>query len=544
MDYSDGLYGVNGTSSGAQTLQDYYNQYAGAMGNSASSIDDWYNQYGSRFNRLDAGQAGQAGASGNSILNNSGYSIPTTTNWNAGNMFGNQFMPSALGADVLNAIKQNGSYGYSGGQYDPSSGPGTFTLGSMDGSDAILYHPAGQGNGEPYGAYDPVTGLFRQGIQTQKDMPLAEQIAIAAGSALSFGALGAAYGLGSGVAGDAAAGGLAGYGAGADGALYTGGAGYGLGGSTFGGQAIGGLGAGEFGAGAAGAGAGYGLGSGYGTDFGGNFSTGMYGNSGYNLSPSVDFGSAGSTYGGAPIGSGSDFGGFGLNPGQYQNYGTDFGGNPTYGNQGAGASYNLGDPGYGGEAIGSGGFGSGNSLADIFNNMGFKPSNLAQQAVKAIFQNQQGKGNAASNIAPYLMALNSSYQHNNASKQMQQWIQQQQDNIKNLYAPGSPEYNQLWQQMSRQDAAAGRNSQYGPRSVNLAAKIAQTKADAMARLSASMGSLQQNALNSGATARSSPDLAALLGNTATNQLVNKGLNYLGDQVSNAVSNFNIGDWFS
>lgn len=55
--------------------------------------------------------------------------------------------------------------------------------------------------------------------------------------------------------------------------------------------------------------------------------------------------------------------------------------------------------------------------------------------------------------------------------------QEQMNKINSMYAPGSPEYNLMMQQIARKDAAAGRNSQYGVRAQNLAGTIAKQKAD-------------------------------------------------------------------
>lgn len=45
----------------------------------------------------------------------------------------------------------------------------------------------------------------------------------------------------------------------------------------------------------------------------------------------------------------------------------------------------------------------------------------------------------------------------------------------NMYAPGSPEYLAMERELARKDAAAGRNSQYGARAVDLQARIADIK---------------------------------------------------------------------
>lgn len=50
--------------------------------------------------------------------------------------------------------------------------------------------------------------------------------------------------------------------------------------------------------------------------------------------------------------------------------------------------------------------------------------------------------------------------------------QQQIESLSNMYGPNSPYALQLRQALARKDAAAGRNSQYGPREVELQARLA------------------------------------------------------------------------
>jgi hypothetical protein len=50
--------------------------------------------------------------------------------------------------------------------------------------------------------------------------------------------------------------------------------------------------------------------------------------------------------------------------------------------------------------------------------------------------------------------------------------QQQIDSLSGMYGPNSPYATQLRQALARKDAAAGRNSQYGPREVELQARLA------------------------------------------------------------------------
>ncbi len=63
--------------------------------------------------------------------------------------------------------------------------------------------------------------------------------------------------------------------------------------------------------------------------------------------------------------------------------------------------------------------------------------------------------------------------------------------INNYGAPGSAEYEMMKQELARKDAASGRNSQYGPRAVDLAARMAQPRMNAM--IAAQTG--QNNLLN-------------------------------------------------
>jgi hypothetical protein len=72
-------------------------------------------------------------------------------------------------------------------------------------------------------------------------------------------------------------------------------------------------------------------------------------------------------------------------------------------------------------------------------------------------------------------SLYGSHKQSEAAEDWRNWMQGGVDKIDGMYKPGSPEYNALWDEMSRKDAAAGRNSQYGPRSVDLAARLTDIK---------------------------------------------------------------------
>lgn len=132
-----------------------------------------------------------------------------------------------------------------------------------------------------------------------------------------------------------------------------------------------------------------------------------------------------------------------------------------------------------------------------------------------------------SSLLSLLSGLYGYNQQNNASNDMLTWLNGQQAKIDNLYTPNSPEYNALWDQMSRTDAAAGRNSQYGPRSVDLAAKITQIKADETQKMTTGIGGVYAAALNNRANAGTNliPGLNSLFGANGSssinwNQLAN------------------------
>ena len=102
-----------------------------------------------------------------------------------------------------------------------------------------------------------------------------------------------------------------------------------------------------------------------------------------------------------------------------------------------------------------------------------------------------------------------------ASEQLLNYLKERQAINDNIYKPGSPEYDALWNEMSRKDAAAGRNSQYGPRSVDLAARIAGLKMDANTKMTTGIGNLYKAGLDQDASANGG--LSAVL-----NDLVESG----------------------
>lgn len=86
------------------------------------------------------------------------------------------------------------------------------------------------------------------------------------------------------------------------------------------------------------------------------------------------------------------------------------------------------------------------------------------------------------------------YAKNQMAKKQNALYEQNRADILNTYAPGSPEYNLLKQEMDRKDAAAGRNSQYGTRANEFAANIAKYRTNALANLGSSQNALYNSAL--------------------------------------------------
>lgn len=146
-----------------------------------------------------------------------------------------------------------------------------------------------------------------------------------------------------------------------------------------------------------------------------------------------------------------------------------------------------------------------------------------------------GKDSVASGLAGVLGGMYGNNQQQKASNDMLNYLKSRQQMNDNMYAPGTPEYNALFDKMSAQDAAAGRNSQYGTRSIDLAAKIAQLKMDANTRLTGQIARNYGDALNQKAGAYSNimGPLGQLLGNPQAIGGISNLLNGIG---SNGLSN--------
>lgn len=142
--------------------------------------------------------------------------------------------------------------------------------------------------------------------------------------------------------------------------------------------------------------------------------------------------------------------------------------------------------------------------------------------LKGLTKDAAGKA-GGSLLSQLISAGGNAYMGNKQAGQYNDVINQ----INQLYAPDSPYAQQMQQALARKDAAAGRNSQYGSRAVELAAALTKAKSDAL----------------------TSPGFGNLLGQRGTNQnsIVNGFLAALGsgpgqDLISRAGSG--IGNYLS
>lgn len=135
--------------------------------------------------------------------------------------------------------------------------------------------------------------------------------------------------------------------------------------------------------------------------------------------------------------------------------------------------------------------------------------NGATTATKALTGGEKGNGFGLDDILKLAGGITDKNAQEGASEQLLNYLKERQAINDNMYKPGSPEYNALWDEMSRKDAAAGRNSQYGPRSVDLAARVAGLKMDANTKMTTGIGNLYKAGLDQ--DAGSNAGLLSMLG---------------------------------
>ena len=169
------------------------------------------------------------------------------------------------------------------------------------------------------------------------------------------------------------------------------------------------------------------------------------------------------------------------------------GGLGMQGTMGAGTSLGYGSSGLGLGAPSEGYFaGAGPTAAST---SPFSLSNLMNNPMGAV---KSAYDTVSKNPIPSMYAAGSLYDmyaKNKMAEAQKGMYNQNRADIMNTYAPGSPEYNQLAQQMARKDAAAGRNSQYGTRANDLAATIAKLRMGALGNLQQGQNALGNQALS-------------------------------------------------
>jgi len=168
------------------------------------------------------------------------------------------------------------------------------------------------------------------------------------------------------------------------------------------------------------------------------------------------------------------------------------GGLGMQGTMGAGTSLGYGSEGLGLGAPSEGMFaGAGPTAAST---SAFSLENLMNNPMGAV---KSAYDTVSKNPIPSMYAAGSLYDmyaKNKMAAAQRGMYNQNRADIMNTYAPSSPEYNLLAQQMARKDAAAGRNSQYGARANDLAATIAKLRMGALGNLQSGQNALGNQAL--------------------------------------------------
>jgi hypothetical protein len=129
-----------------------------------------------------------------------------------------------------------------------------------------------------------------------------------------------------------------------------------------------------------------------------------------------------------------------------------------------------------------------------------------------------GTTGGGGNLGSLLSLLYGAYSKNNISDQLKGTL----DELKNMYKPGSPEAELMRKKIEARDAAAGRRSQYGPREVELAGKLA----DARMRTLSSPGFMNMQAAYMN-NAPGSGGLSELFGSLSSGGAVSGGLGLIG-----------------
>jgi hypothetical protein len=167
-----------------------------------------------------------------------------------------------------------------------------------------------------------------------------------------------------------------------------------------------------------------------------------------------------------------------------------------------------------GAGAGGGGFSLGGLLGGSSGGGGFSLGNIlkAGQALGGMLGGGGG-GSGGGGLQDLLGVIGGGVdakRQGDAAKAMEAWLKSNQAKMDGYMNPNSPEYKAMWEEMSRKDAAAGRNSQYGPRTSDFLAEVAKAKAENTLRFTTGTSRAYADALNQNASKYAG--LSAGLGN--------------------------------
>jgi hypothetical protein len=186
---------------------------------------------------------------------------------------------------------------------------------------------------------------------------------------------------------------------------------------------------------------------------------------------------------------------------------------------GGGAGVVPPNPFVGGGAVAAGGgglAGGGGGLAGLFGGLGGGGSMPSLGSIiKGIggVAGALGGGSGGGGLQDLLGVIGGGVdakRQGDAAKAMEAWLKSNQAKMDGYMNPNSPEYKAMWEEMSRKDAAAGRNSQYGPRTSDFLAEVAKAKAENTLRFTTGTSRAYADALNQNASKYAG--LSAGLGN--------------------------------
>lgn len=145
--------------------------------------------------------------------------------------------------------------------------------------------------------------------------------------------------------------------------------------------------------------------------------------------------------------------------------------------------------------FGGGGASAGGGLSRMLSQLGSTGGKLLSTGLSSILGGGGNDGGGGMNLGPFLAGGVDAYKQGDAADKMLSWLNSQSGKMEGYMNPNSPEYSAMWEAMSRKDAAAGRNSQYGPRTADFLAKVADAKAGNTLRFTTGTSRAYADALN-------------------------------------------------